>query len=132
MVTWKPKHDVMPLSEFAPDKRAEIERLAAADAPPPRWLSLGPAQIMSRAWYEWHVRRGLNPDRRETMSPKLRAAVIARDGHICHLCGGDVERHDVHVDHVKPRSLGGSDAIGNLKVAHSLCNMRKGNRETAS
>jgi 5-methylcytosine-specific restriction endonuclease McrA len=32
------------------------------------------------------------------------------------------------VDHILPRSLGGSDDMVNLQLAHNNCNMRKGNR----
>lgn len=54
--------------------------------------------------------------------------VIERDGLICQLCGGAVERSDVHIDHIYPYSLGGATALNNLQVAHSLCNIRKGAR----
>ena len=56
----------------------------------------------------------------------LRGSVIQRDGLWCHLCGGDVEPHDVHVDHVVPLSRGGDSSPENLKVSHSRCNLLKG------
>lgn len=64
-------------------------------------------------------------------------ALAARDGAICALCGCDVDmastRPDVmcpSVDHIVPRSLGGSNDPNNLQLAHLLCNIRKGNRVT--
>ena len=48
--------------------------------------------------------------------------------HAIQLCGGQVEPSDVHIDHIKPYSKGGQHVLGNLQVAHSLCNIRKGAR----
>ena len=121
---------VWPLEEFLPEKRAEIAELVAADQPPPRWIRLQLASIPSRAWYEWHWARGIDPEgRRDSISAALRAAVIARDGHTCQLCGGEVSAGDIHLDHIKPWSKGGPTTLGNLQVTHSLCNIRKGARE---
>lgn len=119
----------MPLSEFPLSRRAKINALAKADKRPPRWLNLGLAQIESRAWYEWHWRRGRVPGiERDKLSPTQRAEVIARDGYLCGLCGGEVEPDDVHIDHIVPIARGGRDALENLQVAHSRCNLRKGAR----
>ncbi|RVW06740.1 HNH endonuclease [Rhodococcus spongiicola] len=60
-----------------------------------------------------------------------------RDGAICGICGGDVDmslsRKDdgamcPSVDHIVPRSLGGSHDPSNLQLAHMVCNMRKSDR----
>lgn len=55
----------------------------------------------------------------------LRAAILDRDGHVCHipgpggqLCGAPADT----VDHVVPRRLGGSDDPGNLRAACRPCN----------
>jgi hypothetical protein len=48
-----------------------------------------------------------------------------RDGGICHICGDLVAPDDVHFDHVIPLSKGGSHTYDNIKVAHSVCNLRK-------
>lgn len=125
---------VLPLSEFTESHRAEIEAKVAADSPPDKWIYLGPsdspyplAVIESRAWYEWHWARGIYPGTSRDPLPKhLREAVIARDGHVCQLCGGDVEPGDIHIDHIIPWSRGGKHELGNLQVAHSTCNLRKG------
>jgi len=122
-----------PLTILPVEMRETIERLAAAAEPPPRWLTIGDglAQIASRAFYEWHLRRGRDIRKRplrETISSVLRAAVIERDGYVCQLCGGDVEPDDVHLDHRRPVSHGGPTTLANLQVAHSRCNLRKGAR----
>lgn len=59
-----------------------------------------------------------------------------RDGFLCSLCFEPVDmnlrRADSlmcpSVDHVVPRSLGGSNSPENLALAHLICNIRKNNR----
>ena|SRR5438445_2833522 len=48
------------------------------------------------------------------------------DGYNCHICGGVVAPSDVHFDHVIPLSRSGPHSEDNIKVAHSVCNLRKG------
>ena len=56
-----------------------------------------------------------------------------RDGNRCALCRKtvDLDRKDMQgpsVDHVIPRSKGGTHDLANLTLAHRSCNTRKGNR----
>lgn len=137
-VSRPPAHQahIMPLDQFPDDRRREIILAALAEEKPEKWLYFGPigsqrplAAIESRAWYEWHWYRGIDPDRQRAPLPAwLRRAVIERDGGVCGLCGGDVDPGDIHIDHILPVSLGGQDLMENLQVAHSKCNIRKGNR----
>ena len=62
-------------------------------------------------------------------------AVHERDQWTCQLCGTPTLREWVKgdmrsptLDHIMPRSLGGSDDIGNLRTAHWLCNSIRGNQ----
>ena len=62
-------------------------------------------------------------------------AVHERDQWTCLLCGTPTLREWVKgdmrsptLDHIMPRSLGGSDDIGNLRTAHWLCNSIRGNQ----
>ena len=55
-----------------------------------------------------------------------RKAVLARDAYTCQYCGR--ESHGLTVDHVIPRSRGGSSAWDNIVAACAPCNRRKGNR----
>lgn len=66
-----------------------------------------------------------------TVEPVSYAAILARDGYVCHLCGTDVAPGDVNFDHVIPLSRGGAHSEENIKVAHSLCNRRKGAKTVA-
>jgi 5-methylcytosine-specific restriction endonuclease McrA len=50
-----------------------------------------------------------------------RRAVFARDGHRCQYCGATAE----NIDHVVPRSRGGTHTWENVVAACRPCNMRK-------
>lgn len=118
-----------PLALLPLDTQHRIAEEVAQPTPPPRWRDFELCQMQSRGWYEWYRQRGIDPDRiRQKIPAWMRAAVIERDGYVCQLCGGDVEPTDVHLDHRYPHALGGLDTPGNLQVAHSRCNMRKGAR----
>lgn len=61
--------------------------------------------------------------------------LMARDGTACAICGGYLDRsvrdHDhpqyVTFDHIVPRSRGGDSKLENLRLAHRLCNTKRGN-----
>lgn len=62
------------------------------------------------------------PYKREV--PLTRRAVLDRDHHKCAYCGG---RGDT-IDHVRPRSRGGTHSWTNVVAACARCNHRKGDR----
>lgn len=69
---------------------------------------------------------------RPSFSEDFRRELWERDRKVCYLCkkiiaswSGD----SMHVDHVRPRSQGGSDEAHNLRIAHPTCNLQKGDRE---
>lgn len=53
-----------------------------------------------------------------------RRAVFARDGHACQYCGSPAE----NIDHVVPRSRGGTHTWDNVVAACRPCNSRKEDR----
>lgn len=71
-------------------------------------------------------------------SPNLTRFVpllIERDGNDCRLCGAGIDLSLVYpdpmsrsVDHVLPRSLGGTESVANLRLAHLICNIKRQNR----
>ena len=62
---------------------------------------------------------------RDTHRRKItRRAVFARDGWACQYCGS---RSNLTVDHVIPRSKGGSSSWDNIVASCAPCNRRKGN-----
>lgn len=123
------RDEVLPLDRFPQDMQDRIAEAVAQPKPPPRRIRVGHAEMESRAWWEWHWQRGYDPGlKRRALPPMLRQRVITRDGLVCGICGDPVPLDDVHIDHIVPVKHGGTDVLGNLQVAHSQCNMRKGAR----
>ena len=60
--------------------------------------------------------------------PLTRRTVIARDLHACQYCGAQPNKHELTVDHVIPRSRGGTTTWENVVAACGACNHRKGDR----
>lgn len=67
---------------------------------------------------------------------ELRTIVRQRDGPLCHWCGRETfEREpgfrkrfdDATLEHLTPRSRGGTDAQANLRLACRDCNEARGN-----
>jgi 5-methylcytosine-specific restriction endonuclease McrA len=60
--------------------------------------------------------------------------VAARDGWTCHLCGESIDPKllvgdgRATIDHLLPRSLGGTARLSNVKLAHKRCNTKRGNQ----
>jgi len=58
--------------------------------------------------------------------PLTRRNLLQRDHHTCQYCGA--RDQPLSVDHVLPRSRGGTDTWENVTTACLSCNVRKGNR----
>ncbi len=57
---------------------------------------------------------------------KTRQAVLIRDAWQCQECGRVcAEKREAHVDHVTPKSLGGTDELANLRTLCIRCHGRK-------
>lgn len=79
--------------------------------------------------------RGNRPGYNIPISRADRLAIYDRDGWICQLCNNPVDpsvdprtRWGTTLDHVTPRSLGGSHDALNLRLAHRRCNSVRGTR----
>lgn len=65
-----------------------------------------------------------------SISAKLRAAVLDRNGFTCQMCGltpGEIDPQTerkvrLHIGHIKDKSLGGKDELSNLRALCSACN----------
>jgi len=57
-----------------------------------------------------------------------RLNVYARDGSTCQYCGRRLPRSELNLDHVVPRSRGGSTQWENVVCSCVACNLRKGGR----
>jgi len=75
------------------------------------------------------------------IQPSLRQEILERNGYTCQICGagpGDPDPFNVrrkvrlHIDHILPKSQGGTDEKHNLRVLCSTCNQSKGNIQPAS
>lgn len=54
--------------------------------------------------------------------------IFARDKNTCQYCGRKFPRHELTIDHVIPRSLGGTTCWENVVCSCIECNRRKGGR----
>jgi 5-methylcytosine-specific restriction endonuclease McrA len=67
------------------------------------------------------------------IDPRIRQTLYERDGWSCAICELPVDR-EAHwnddfapsLDHIKPRSLGGTHDAENLRTAHRICNSVRG------
>lgn len=64
--------------------------------------------------------------KRASISPKLRFAVLSRDGFKCIYCGRASSSAPIEIDHKIPVSAGGLNDEGNLVSACIDCNRGKG------
>ena len=55
-----------------------------------------------------------------------RRAIKEHFGNCCVYCGESYELHELTLDHVRPKSLGGEDLTSNLVPACHKCNQDKG------
>lgn len=96
-----------------------------------RWRQANPHKV-----YRDHKDRALkNGGKHEYYT---RQHIFDRDGYDCYICNTPVDLTAPHVqgqpgwetyphiEHVKPLSKGGDDTLANVKIAHAVCNIRKG------
>lgn len=63
-----------------------------------------------------------------SISKTLRALILYRDGDHCYICNKKLNKTEISLDHLIPRSSGGKDCLSNLKVCCKTCNQIKSNR----
>lgn len=109
----------------APAEQRLAQRVAALVARGPRLMAPQEVfDIMEARWEEF-VRRARR--QRAELAAGLRFQVFVRDEFRCRYCGRAAEDAIIlHVDHVIPRSKGGSDSVDNLVTACAECNLGKG------
>ncbi len=57
-----------------------------------------------------------------------RDEIRERDNEMCHICGEWVSVHEMSLDHVTPLARGGTHTKDNIRLAHKVCNSKKGAR----
>lgn len=111
-----------------PETEAERRRMAYAD-PVKREKMLARHREWSRANPENGRKNAAVRRARElaaTVGEVDYAAIIERDGMVCHLCRTGIEALDeLHFDHVVPLARGGEHSMANIRPAHATCNLRK-------
>lgn len=112
----------------------------------PRMLPLGVRMDLSVVIIESSMRRNDEPKRPQKVKSKLIAAgngeysrrkraVIRQWGSVCWLCFDKIDLalrlpdpYAFTLDHVLPKSRGGTYALENLRPAHKRCNEQRGNK----
>lgn len=67
-----------------------------------------------------------SPARVKDFSAEQKRQIFERDGYRCVICGkGREDGVELHVDHIRPRALGGTSDIANGQTLCAPCNLRK-------
>lgn len=90
----------------------------------------------NREWYarhpDWARAKGAARRARErqtAVGPVDYEAILDEHGMVCHICLRPIlSRDDLHFDHVRPISRGGTHTAGNIRPACAKCNRGKGAR----
>ncbi|AEK58646.1 HNH endonuclease domain protein [Acidithiobacillus caldus SM-1] len=72
---------------------------------------------------------GMEYQQGELQGYEVREYLLEKWGRKCAYCGA--EHAPLTIDHIHPKSRGGSDRVSNLTLACFPCNQRKGNRDVA-
>ena len=58
---------------------------------------------------------------------KARKKLRPATGQPCALCGRGIypDQQKWHLDHIRPISQGGTDAVSNLRAVHAICNLKR-------
>ena len=78
-------------------------------------------------WKHWQNRKGNVTDRGYGGKwQRLRIQILRRDDYLCQHCLKDQTlTRATHVDHITPKSRGGSDSFSNLQSLCAACHARK-------
>jgi len=99
------------------------EPLDLGDGGGTAWMVRSPSIVLQ---VPEHIRLTAgSPERHWRVPPVNRREVLRRDGHACQYCGS---ARRLTLDHVIPRSQGGSHTWENVVAACEACNHRKGSR----
>jgi ATP adenylyltransferase len=109
-------YSLVGVETLSPDERQELVSLCEAKVE---------AYLSTRGRFLWeHRRRGHRP-----LSGTLRYDVLKRARFRCELCGISADQKALEVDHILPRSRGGSDDPINLQALCYTCNASKRDRD---
>lgn len=103
-------------------------------------------EVVCIVWSETHKKwvgpRGVKPRKKKAIKTKggkksrnrmsKVKQLLKRDGHDCSICGvtlKDSSMGTVTLDHIIPKSKGGTNHVHNLRLTHLVCNMNRGNAD---
>ncbi|WP_104639429.1 HNH endonuclease [Helicobacter bizzozeronii] len=87
----------------------------------------GILQKIAKGVYRYNPNSVLRQDL-EDFSPALKKQILERDGYACVICGaGQKEGVELHVDHIKPKDLGGQASLENGQTLCARHNFLKKN-----
>lgn len=96
-----------------------------------RWAPVRAAHV-ERVAFDTHAMSAGNPlegaeyQHGTLAGSEIRQYLLAKFGRACAYCG--ITNVPLNIDHVRPRSMGGSDRVSNLALACVPCNEAKSNR----
>jgi len=69
----------------------------------------------------WHGKKNKVQLQGKSKALKIKK-IVSKKGCHCFFCGNSVDYSKITVEHLHPRSKGGTNHISNLEIAHSYCN----------
>lgn len=109
------------------EKYAEIRKGLVALARSEGYESEDIGRSIAYGCFYLHTISGKRPSQNARKNELLR-----RDGSMCQGCGGLFYKSQLTIDHVRPKSDGGSDYLDNLVLLCEPCNRLKGSYFTLS
>jgi 5-methylcytosine-specific restriction endonuclease McrA len=75
-----------------------------------------------------HIRGMLKTSIRQQRRETVYALTFKKLGRVpCFVCGDHVPQDGATLEHITPRSKGGTDDMSNLAISHARCNHSRGN-----
>jgi 5-methylcytosine-specific restriction endonuclease McrA len=88
-----------------------------------------------REWITQQIKRERDKAYHNARTPSFKRRIFFASDGACGICNQPIDLRlkwpdpmSYSIDHIVPRSLGGSHAANNLRAAHNKCNASRGNR----
>jgi len=88
-----------------------------------------------REWIRTQIKTERDKEYRNQLTPSFKRRIFFASQGVCGICQTMIDLRLKHpnpksfsLDHIVPRSLGGSHSASNLQAAHLDCNARRGNK----
>lgn len=88
-------------------------------------------RIITNKVVKTRLRKKLSKETRQELKERhfIRKQLIAKNGAVCALCGKPIDNmKGCTIDHIIPLSHGGLTTLENCQLAHSQCNLAKGDK----